>query len=170
MRKPVVQIKDISIRGNLMSGDLGYIIYRHGFLYSSEYKYGIPFELYVAEGLCEFFRSYTPEKDKVWICEHGNKIIGFILLMQLTKHTAQLRYFYIEPQYRGIGLGKRLMEYLLVAAKKIKYRNVFLWTTNELKIATNLYIRYGFKLTKSRESSAFGKKVIEQKYQLALSQ
>jgi peptidyl-dipeptidase Dcp len=102
-------IENITIRTDLKPGDLGYVIYRHGKLYGEEYNYGISFETYVGAGMYEFYKNYDPELDRAWICEHDNKIIGFVLLMHRENNTAQLRYFYLEPEYRGIGLGKKLM-------------------------------------------------------------
>ena len=51
-------LDDISIRTELVPGDLGYVISRHGALYKKEYDYGIEFENYVAAGLVEFYKTY----------------------------------------------------------------------------------------------------------------
>jgi peptidyl-dipeptidase Dcp len=104
-----ITIDDIAIRTELKPGDLGYVIHRPGKLYGDEYDYGVSFEAYVASGIFEFYKVYNPERDRVWICEHNAGIIGFLLLMHRESNTAQLRYFYVEPEYRGIGLGKKLM-------------------------------------------------------------
>src|SRR5215467_7965675 len=106
--KKKVRLEDIAIRTELKPGDIGYVVYMHGCLYKKEYNYGIEFETYVAEGLAEFYRQYDVEKDRVWICEHKNKIVGFLLLMH-RGDVAQLRYFILDPKYRGIGLGNKLM-------------------------------------------------------------
>ena len=49
-----IALNDISIRTTLKAGDLGYITYLHGSMYSSEYGYGISFEAYVGKTLAEF--------------------------------------------------------------------------------------------------------------------
>ncbi len=107
MNKVKAPLSDITIRTELKPGDLGYVIYRHGKLYEDEYNYGITFETYVALGMHDFYKNYDAEKDRVWIGEHDQKMIGFLLLMHRENNAAQLRYFYIEPEYRGIGLGKK---------------------------------------------------------------
>src|SRR6266571_3486111 len=53
-------IEDIKIRNDLRPGDLGYVAHLHGLLYGAEYGYGISFEMYVAEGLYEFYKNYDP--------------------------------------------------------------------------------------------------------------
>ncbi|WP_315824336.1 GNAT family N-acetyltransferase [Paraflavitalea speifideaquila] len=103
--QPAIFLNDIHIRTTLQPGDIGYITYLHGWIYSKENNYGIAFESYVAVGLAEFYQQYDVTRDRVWICEHQDKIVGFLLLMH-RGDAAQLRYFVLHPGYRGIGLGK----------------------------------------------------------------
>lgn len=162
------KLEDISIRTNLIPGDLGYITYLHGYFYNREYGYGIQFESYVAEGLNEFYQNYDRHKDKIWICEHSGEIIGSLLSMHRGENNAQLRYFLILPAYRGIGLGKKLMSLFIDNLNNCRYKSSYLWTTAELETAASLYKRYGFKLTEEKKSTAFGKMVTEQRYDLVL--
>lgn len=166
MRKDV-SLDDISIRTELQPGDIGYVIYLHGALYEKEYNYGVQFETYVAKGLCEFYEKYDPARSRVWICEHKDKMIGFLLLIDRGE-SAQLRYFLIEPEYRGIGLGSKLMNLYMDFLRECGYKRSYLWTTHELTTAANLYKRIGFQLTEEKESTAFGKPLREQRYDLVL--
>lgn len=163
-----LKLEDISIRTNLQPGDIGYIIYLHGTLYKKEYDYGIAFETYVARGLNEFITNYNPEKDGVWICEHSNQVIGFLLLMNRGNNSAQLRYFILQPIYRGIGLGRKLMGEFMRHLKSKNYKHAYLWTTNEQEAAAYLYRKAGFTLTEEKNSTAFGKPLQEQRYDLYL--
>ena len=160
-------LEDISIRTELQPGDLGYVIHLHGALYKKEFDYGLQFEAYVAKGLCEFFDKYRPERNRVWVCEHRQRLIGFLLLMDRVT-AAQLRYFLIEPEYRGIGLGSKLMNLYMDFLRGCGFRESYLWTTHELTAAASLYKRFGFMLTEQKESTAFGKPLIEQRYDLVL--
>ncbi|HEY4289176.1 MAG TPA: GNAT family N-acetyltransferase [Puia sp.] len=161
-----MKISDISIRTNIEPGDLGYVIYRHGKLYGKEYNYGVEFETYVGMGMYEFYKKYNAEIDRVWICEHNEIIIGFILLMHRENNAAQLRYFYLEQEYRGIGLGKKLMQLYMDFLKEKGYESSYLWTTHELVSAASLYKRHGFQLTAEKASTDFGKSLREQRYDL----
>jgi len=147
-------LDDINIRNSFRPGDLGYIIYLHGYLYAEEYNHGIEFETYVAEGLLEFYRQFEPEKDR--------------LLMHRENNAAQLRYFLIHPEYRGIGLGKKLMELFMEFFHRCNYSSAYLWTTNELHAAASLYTRHGFSLTEEVVSTTFGKQLKEQKYEYVI--
>lgn len=166
MIKTNITLDDITIRTELKPGDLGYVIYRHGELYHTEYNYGISFETYVGAGLYEFYKNYDPALDRAWVCEHENKMVGFVLLMHRENNAAQLRYFLIEPEYRGIGLGKKLMQLYMDFLKEKGYQSSYLWTTNELSSAASLYKRHGFELTEENPSTAFGKPLMEQRYDL----
>ena len=164
-----MNLNDIKIRTDLQPGDLGFVMYRHGKLYSEEYNYGITFETYVGAGLYEFYKNYNPELDRVWICEYDNQIVGFLLLMHRGNHTAQLRFFYLEPNFRGIGLGNKLMQLFMDFLKEKGYTHAYLWTTNELFQAASLYKKHGFVLTEEKESTDFGKLLMEQRYDLKIS-
>ena len=161
-------LDDITIRTDLRPGDIGDVIGMHGHFYSKVYDYGISFETYVAEGLVEFYRKYDPSRNRVWICEHNNAIVGFVLLMHRENHAAQLRYFYLERNYRGIGLGGKLMQLYMEFLKEKKYKSCYLWTTNEQQAAAALYKKHGFILTEEMSSTTFGKALTEQRYELVL--
>ena len=164
-----ISLDDIVIRTELRSGDIGYITYLHGLLYKAECSYGLPFEAYVAQGLAEFYKQYDPVADGVWVCEHGERIVGFLALMHRPGPAAQLRYFLLLPEYRGIGLGKKLMGLYMEQVKQAGYQRIFLWTTSEQETAISLYKRYGFALTEEVASDAFGKPLYEQRYELRLT-
>ena len=69
---------------------------------------------------------------------------------------------------RGIGLGSRLMNLYMDFLRGCGYQESYLWTTHELGTAAFLYKRAGFKLTEEKESTAFGKTLREQRYDLIL--
>jgi predicted acetyltransferase len=106
MKNKAISLDDIQFRTELHPGDLGYVTYLHGHLYKVEYDYDLEFESYVALGLHEFYTQYNPVTNRVWVCEHEGKMMGFVLLLNRGK-AAQHRYFIIRPEYRGIGLGKK---------------------------------------------------------------
>jgi ribosomal protein S18 acetylase RimI-like enzyme len=162
-----LNLEDISIRTELQAGDIGYVTYLHGILYKIEYNYGINFEAYVARGLHEFYEQYDPTNNRVWIGEHNRKIVGFLLLMN-RGNAAQLRYFIIVPEYRGIGLGKKLMGLYMDFLRQCGYQSSYLLTTHELYTAAYLYKKYGFKLKEEKDSTSFGKALKENMYTLEL--
>ncbi|TJY35937.1 GNAT family N-acetyltransferase [Pontimicrobium aquaticum] len=164
--KAVTTLQDITIRTDIKPGDLGYIIHRHGAVYAKEYNHGVSFEMYVAKGICEFYQNYDSTKDRVWFCEHNGKIVGSLFLQHRINKSAQLRYFYLEKEYRGIGLGKTLMNFYMNFYKENTYTSSYLWTTDELDAAAAIYNKHGFLLTEELPTNAFGKDVVERKFEL----
>lgn len=147
---------------------MGSVIQMHGYWYKKEYDYSIAFESYVAKGFHEFYSQYDASKDCVWVCEHKGSIIGFLLLMHRKNHAAQLRFFIILPDYRGLGLGKKLMELFMRWLKEHDYRSSYLWTTHEQITAAALYKKFGFELVEEKDSTAFGKLLKEHRYEFIL--
>lgn len=100
-----VGLDDIVIREELAPGDLGYVMYLHGRYYRPRHGYGIEFESYVALAVHEFYGSYDPRRDRVWICEHRNRIIGSLVLMHRDRRAAQLRLFLVSSRIPGYRPG-----------------------------------------------------------------
>ena len=166
--KATVTLKDITIRTELKVGDLPFVIQSHSDLYQKEYNYGKTFDYYVIKGVAEFFEVYNPEKSRVWVCEHKGKRIGFLSLME-REAAAQLRFFFMNKNYRGIGLGRKLMELFIAFLKEKGYKSCYLWTTTEQLAAAGLYKKFGFKWVEDMPSTTtFDRPVIEQKYELLL--
>lgn len=166
--KSVIMFKDILIRTELRSGDLGWVIYMHGRLYKQECSYGLHFESYVAAGLHEFYESLATTRSRAWAAEHEGKVVGFLALMD-RGDQAQLRYFVIDPAFRSVGLGRKLMELYMEHLKSSGFKGSYLLTTKELPAAAHLYMSYGFKLKEEHAAHhPFDKDVVEQRYELVV--
>ncbi|HJP62891.1 MAG TPA: helix-turn-helix domain-containing GNAT family N-acetyltransferase [Mucilaginibacter sp.] len=163
-----ITLDDIVIRTELLPGDLGYVAQLHGQIYYDECGYGPSFEGYVLETLGGFSRNYDPGKDRVWFCGHQGKIIGFLFGVH-RGDRAQLRYFILLPEYRGIGLAKKLMNSFMAWMNEQDLTKAYLWTSNEQQTAITLYKKYGFRLVEEKSSMAFDKELTEQKYELELA-
>jgi GNAT superfamily N-acetyltransferase len=160
--------KKWNIRHDLKPGDIGYLTYLHGILYAEEYSYDQTFEAYVADGLAEFVQSFNPDRDRIWLAEINGHIIGSIAIVGRSNADAQLRWFLVHPDYRGLGLGRKLIEAAVLFCKECKYKTIFLWTTSELSVARHLYTSLGFRKTEERTHKIWGKEVTEERYDLHL--
>src|SRR5690606_11085732 len=127
------------VRNTLEPGDLGQVAALHGKIYSEEQGFGIGFEAYVMESLLEFYCAYSLKKDKVWVVESGGKMVGFVLLMHRPSSRAQLRYFILSKEFRGLGIGSRLMKEWMEFYTKSNYEAAYLYTTSGLDAAAGLY-------------------------------
>lgn len=158
---------DISIRTEIKAGDAGYITFLHGSIYKEEYSYTTAFEAYVAESFFEFLLHYNPQKDRLWCAEHNGKIIGCIGIAGHGE-KAQLRWFLIEPLYRGIGLGKKLLNYALEFAKEKGYKSIYLDTTSDLEKAISLYQRAGFVKVGEKPNNSWREGLMELEFAMDL--
>lgn len=124
------------------TGEVGYISYMQMELYERLYHFKPVFEKYLLMGLTEFVKN--PEGSRLWVATDNEKVIGSIAICKADEGMAQLRWFLIDPQYHGQGLGHRLMTVAIDFCKEQGYNHVFLWTIDLLKAARHLYKKYGF--------------------------
>lgn len=155
-----------SIRNTLMPGDLGQVAYLHGRIYAEEHGFSFGFETYVMESLVEFYTQYDPEKDRVWVVESQGKMVGFLSLMHRPDNQAQLRYFILEKDYRGVGLGKELLKEWMAFFHEKGYSAAYLYTTSGLDSAAHLYESVGFRKVSEKQSEDFGVPLHEILYRL----
>ncbi|TGM16345.1 GNAT family N-acetyltransferase [Leptospira selangorensis] len=145
-------------------GDLGYMIHRQAVLYRDEYKFNDSFEEYLIQGMLEYLKNKT-EFDKVWIAESNGNIAGAISIIHSGKKLSQIRWFYTEPKFRNLGIGKNLLN-LAVDYAKSKNVSIFLWTLSNLDAARNLYKRFGFVLSESKQNQIWRKGLTEERWEL----
>ena len=155
----------IEIRTELRPGDLGAITQLHGTLYARERGWDPTFEAYVAAGLAEFVLRYDPRRDRLWVAELEGRIVGSIAIQGRDEGTAQLRWFLVVPDYRGSGMGGRLLEDALAFCRSRGFRLVFLWTVAELTEAARLYLAAGFRCVEEQRHQRWGTQVVEQRYE-----
>ena len=156
--------EEIQLRSELRPGDAGKLIALHGWVYAQECSYNYEFEGYVCKTFYDFFKSFRPEKDRFWFAQSGEELIGAIAIVGQAQETAQLRWFILHPEYRGLGLGKRLLTEAMDYCKKKGYRTVFLLTTREQQTAIRMYEKAGFQLVAEKEMHEWGKDLVEQTY------
>lgn len=144
-------------------GDLGYIAHRHGALYSREYDLGVPFEGYVLASMVEFLDNKDPVLDRVWIAEVDGQFAGCIGLVGRGRQ-AQLRWFLVEPRFRGMNIGKALVTTLLDHCRAAGVTSVYLWTLSILDAARAIYEKAGFRLTEEIAHEIWGKNLSEQRW------
>ena len=100
--------RSVTVRG-LDSGDLGWVIQRHGEIYHDEYGWDISFEALVAEIVSTYFAHHRPGREQAWIAEVDGARAGCVFCCQRDDETAQLRILLVEPSARGLGIGQRLV-------------------------------------------------------------
>jgi DNA-binding MarR family transcriptional regulator/GNAT superfamily N-acetyltransferase len=140
------------------AGDLGWVVFRQGVLYSEEWGYNEEFEALAAGIVAAFVQHLRPSRERCWIAEKDGEIVGSVFLVQKSKTVAQLRLLSVEPSARGLGIGSRLIAECVRFAERVGYRRITLWTQSELDAARRLYKKAGFTLTAKKTHNSFGRK------------
>ncbi|MDQ7096684.1 helix-turn-helix domain-containing GNAT family N-acetyltransferase [Desulfosporosinus sp. PR] len=162
-----IKPEDITIRHTIKPGDAGYITYMHGWIYKHEYNYTTAFEGYVAQSFFEFLLNYNANRDRLWIAEHNCEIIGCIGIVG-RGDRAQLRWFLLHPNYRGLGLGKRLLNESLDFCREKGYKAVYLDTTQDLEKAIGMYTKAGFGKVGEKENHTWADHLMELEFEIKL--
>lgn len=167
--KPISLAPVVTIRTDFRpETDVAAVLELHDTIYRQEFDFGGDiFTHYVSEGLQEFVQHYNPQKDCVWLCELDGKLVGSLFLVNRGE-AAQLRYFLLSSECRGMGLGNQLICEFMKCLNDRGYRSCYLLTVKGLSEAAHLYLKYGFQVVEEVASEAFGMQLVEQRYELHL--
>jgi DNA-binding MarR family transcriptional regulator/predicted N-acetyltransferase YhbS len=150
------------------AGELGWIVHRHGALYSTEYGWGDRFEGLVAEVASDFLSHHDPKRERCWVAVLDGEIVGSIMLVKKSERVAKLRLLLVEPAARGLGVGRRLVEECISFARSAGYAKITLWTNPELHAARAIYEKTGFRLVRTETTRVFGDPQKAQTWELVL--
>jgi len=87
---------------------------------------------------------YEPPNGVLLIAHAGADVAGCVGLRPLDGRTGEMKRLYVRPAYRSWGLGKRLVEAVIHAARQAGYRELRLDTLPSMASAQALYHRLGF--------------------------
>ena len=152
----------------LQVGDIGWIVHRQGLLYAQEYGWDLSFEALVAEIAAAFVKHLDATREHCWIAERQGRVVGSVFLVRAADDVARLRLLYVEPEARGLGIGRRLTDECIAFARAAGYRRLTLWTNDVLVSARRIYQAAGFRLVASEPHVSFGKSLVGQHWDLTL--
>jgi DNA-binding MarR family transcriptional regulator/GNAT superfamily N-acetyltransferase len=152
-----------------LPGDLGWLVFRHGALYAEEYGWDMSFEALVAKIVAEFMNEPAPRRGAAWIAEVDGERAGAVLCVRKSPRVAQLRLLLVEPKFRGLGIGARLVDECSRFARAQRYQKLVLWTNGMLHGARRIYERAGFRRTAREQHESFGHDLVGETWELTLS-
>lgn len=179
-----------TLRSERRTGDLAWLLAAHAQL-AREQGWDATFEAYVAQPMASCVLAAAPH-ERIWIAERDGSPQGCIAIVQadhvvhdtvlVRRHpgrpdaielppkleTAQLRWFLVQPEARGHGLGKVLLDEAIAFSREAGYHRIILWTVSQLTAAAALYRAAGFESVREVPSKRWGADVVEEQYRLAL--
>ena len=152
-------------------GAIGKVVELHGAYYARFWGLDLSFEAQVGRELSEFMAAFDPKRDGFWVAMVGDRFAGAIVIdgHSTPEQGARLRWFIVDPDFHGRGVGKLLMEAAMAFCKKAGHRTVYLWTFRGLDAARRLYERCGFTLAEEHGVDKWGGAIPEQKFTLEIA-
>lgn len=152
-------------------GEIGWLVHRQGLLYHLEQGWNGEFETLAAQIYGEYEAAPASPPKSLWIAEQGGEVGGSVFIIPAAgeaEGTAQLRMLYVEPAFRGRGIGKRLVEEAVNFCRASGYKRIILWTQDCLVSARRLYQGAGFALLREEPHHSFGVDLNGQYWELTL--
>jgi len=149
-------------------GDLGWLVHRQAILYAEEYGWDGTYEALAAEIVAQFIKSYDTKCERCWIAEKDGTRVGGVFVVKALDKVAKLRLLHVEPEARGLGIGKRLVEECVRFARHAGYEKMTLWTQSVLRAARHLYKQAGFQIIREEQHHSFGKDLTSETWELDL--
>jgi N-acetylglutamate synthase-like GNAT family acetyltransferase len=151
-----------------LPGDYGWIIQIHGQYYAKKFGWHEEFECIVAKIMVDFLNSIASQKQACYIAEKNGKPVGCIMLTENTQDEGKVRVMFVSESARGRGVGTLLMNALLNKAKKVGYKTLSLWTTNNQIVARELYKKIGFSMVCKNPNTTFAKGSYDEKWKMVI--
>jgi GNAT superfamily N-acetyltransferase len=159
-----------SIRRDLRPGDFGAIIEHHGRTYAREYGVDSSFEAHVAAAVAKAaLRGFPRENEAIWIVERDGRHAGSLAMTDEDDGIACVRFFVLDSELRGRGLGTRLLDELLDTARANGFEHAVLETFSDLTTAARLYGERGFRVVSAETGPRWGRaEITYQRYEAEL--
>ena len=120
----------------------------HGEAYAALPGFGLKFEAYVAKTIAEYVLD-NEARGRVWLAEHGGRLIGCTAIALRAGRAAQLRWVLGDRSARGKGLGRQLVEAAIHYSVESGCDYIYLESTDGLPESRALYEALGFELQSS---------------------
>lgn len=91
--------------------------------------------------------AYAPPFGRLALATSGGEAAGCIALRRVDRLRAEAKRLYVRPAFRGIGLGRALMEWAMAEARAVGYREIVGDTMPAMRDALAHYERMGFERT-----------------------
>lgn len=89
-------------------------------------------------------KKYTSPEGELLVAVEGEDVLGMIAYHKHSDTRCEMKRLYVKPSCRGMKLGEKLIEELIVHARQAGYKEMVLDTIVPLQSAIHLYKKLGF--------------------------
>lgn len=115
------------------------------------------------------FESFGYHKERIadhrvyeYVASLDNVVVGYYNLMEEVDVIRNFKIYHVgyvcvDPEYRGHGIGKKMMNYAIETARENGVKRLELTSGNKREAAHKLYLSLGFE---KRDTSVFRKELL----------
>lgn len=89
--------------------------------------------------------KFCPPNGGLMVAVVDNEMVGVGCLESLGEEIGHIRHFYVQPQFRGRGLGRKILDNLIEQSKVMGQKIIWIDTGWFMEAAQALYHSAGFK-------------------------
>lgn len=107
-------------------------------------EFGVSITLSDQPDLLNIPNFYQQGNGNFWVALDGDKVIGTIAAIDFDSKNLALRKMFVDSNYRGCGVGKKLLNSLVSWAGERKVKKICLGTIDKFTVAHKFYEKNGF--------------------------
>lgn len=150
-------------------GDMGWLLERHAVANTEAQGWNDRHEADIALILAQFLQEHDPARERFIIAERDGRRLGSVGIIDNADGRARLRVLWVEPEARGLNLGRVLVDAAIAFAREVGYGEMVLWTMDALKPARRIYEDVGFKRIDAEPHNAYGVTMMAETWTLSLT-
>lgn len=128
-------------------------------------EFGFSYDKKLDNDLDDIDSVYIKSGGEFWVVLCEDKVIGSVALKKILdeemgEKMAELKRMYVYPEFRGKGVGQKLLDTVILTAKSKKYKRIILDTNERQSAAIKFYEKNGFLLTKRHDEELYYSKTL----------
>lgn len=110
-------------------------------------EYQIDFDIQsMLENDMQNLQKYFPPAGRLVFAYQDEHTAGLACMKKINHDTVEIKRMYVRPDFRGKGLGRQLLRWIISKAQQENYKLIRLDTNRFMKPAQSLYQSLGFEV------------------------
>jgi GNAT superfamily N-acetyltransferase len=119
---------------------------------NDEFDVNLDIEAMIEQDMLELDK-FLPPYGRLLLGEYQDQVVGLTCMWRIREGIGEIKRMYVQPAYRGKGIGRALIEDLIAEAREIGYQRIRLDSARYMKEAHSLYRSVGFQEIESYPES-----------------